>query len=118
LKHQHSDVSSLYTKLFIYITVVWTVYFPVFALGQGVGIINPNGETIAYTVLDILAKAMFGIWLLVVHKHDSEDAAVCLPDHWTEPRGARRGVIQLPVSVMRVRTVNWPADISQGGENN
>jgi len=105
VKHQHADVSSLYTKLTIYTIVVWIVYIPIFALAEGTGIINPDGETIAYTVLDILGRTVFGIWLVLGHKHESEDAAVCLPEHWTEPRGSRRGVIQLPVSVTHVGMV-------------
>jgi len=96
-QHQHKETSGLYTKLSIYTIILWLFYPIIFALGEGVGRIHPNAETIAFAVLDIFAKSVFGIWLLFVHKHDSEDVHPArLPDSWTEPRGTRRGHIHLP----------------------
>jgi bacteriorhodopsin len=85
-------------QLSLYTIMLWLIYPIIFALGEGAGRISPSAETIAYTILDIFSKAMFGLWLVARHKHDSaEESAVVLPESWTEPRGAKTGAIQLPV---------------------
>jgi len=79
---------------------VWLVYPIILALGEGTGCLNPNGEAIAYTVLDIFAKTVFGIWLLYVHKHEDDEVHCArFPESWCEPRGKRTGLIRLPVSL-------------------
>jgi bacteriorhodopsin len=47
--------------------VLWSIYPIIWAVADGARIININGEVIAYAVLDILAKPVFGIWLLTAH---------------------------------------------------
>ncbi|KAF8520676.1 hypothetical protein JB92DRAFT_3111642 [Gautieria morchelliformis] len=92
-----SSLSQLYTQLALYTIVLWLIYPIIFALGEGASCISSSAETIAYTILDIFAKAMFGLWLLARHKHDSaEESAMVLPESWTEPRGAKAGAIRLP----------------------
>jgi bacteriorhodopsin len=39
----------------------------IWAVADGARIIDINGEVIAYAVLDILAKPVFGFWLLFAH---------------------------------------------------
>lgn len=79
--------------------MLWILYPIFFALGKGAGRISTDAETIAYTIIDIFTKTVFGLWLLFRHKHDrDEESAVVLPESWTEPRGTKPGVIQLPVS--------------------
>lgn len=95
---QHSTISELYTHLSVYTVVLWILYPIIFALSEGADRISNNAETIAYCIIDVLAKTVFGFWLLLMHKHDSEDEhSIVLPESWTEPRGTREGVIQLPV---------------------
>lgn len=95
---RHESVFQLYTQLSIYTVVLWLMYPIFFALGEGAGRISLNAEVIVYTILDIFTKILFGLWLLLRHKHDNEEeCAVMLSESWTEPWGAKTGAIQLPV---------------------
>jgi len=51
----------------IFTLVIWTVYPVIWALGEGSRRISVDAEIIAYAVLDILAKPVFGAWLLITH---------------------------------------------------
>ncbi|KIJ57165.1 hypothetical protein M422DRAFT_149760, partial [Sphaerobolus stellatus SS14] len=97
-KLQNHATRDLYTNLYVLTVFVWIMYPVVFALGDNAALISPNAEAIAYTVLDVMAKAVFGMWLLFMHKHDSDESAAILPAWAVEVRGTRAGVIQLPVS--------------------
>ncbi|KAF8524560.1 hypothetical protein BU17DRAFT_63127 [Hysterangium stoloniferum] len=97
-KLQQSSTSSLYTQLAIYTTVLWVMY-PIFSgLGEASGVIPANGETVILTILDVLTKVGFGLWLLLAHKHDEGEHGGTLAVYWTEVRGsgAEVGAIQLP----------------------
>lgn len=37
-------------------------------IADGARIVSVDGEIIAYAVLDILAKPVFGTWLLIMHR--------------------------------------------------
>ena len=97
-QERHESIFKLYTQLSFYIVGLWLIYLVFFALGEGAARISSNVETIVYTILDIFTKTVFGLWLLIKHKHDSEEeSAVILVESWTEPWGTKAGVIQLPV---------------------
>ncbi|KAI0479740.1 hypothetical protein F4859DRAFT_529884 [Xylaria cf. heliscus] len=60
------------TKLFfgaisLFTLILWTIYPIVWGIADGARMINVDGEIIAYSVLDILAKPVFGFWLLLTH---------------------------------------------------
>ncbi|KAF8574797.1 family A G protein-coupled receptor-like protein [Ramaria rubella] len=97
-KHRHASISRLYIQLALYTIILWLIYPFIFAFSEGSARISPDGDAIAYTVLDIFAKAGFAFWVLLRHKHENEhESAVVMPKSWTEPRGGA-GAIQLPVS--------------------
>jgi len=48
--------------------IVWTAYPIVWGIADGARIVSVDGEIIAYAVLDILAKPVFGTWLLIMHR--------------------------------------------------
>lgn len=53
--------------------ILWTLYPVVWGLGDGSRILSVDGEIIAYAILDVLAKPVFGFWLLTAHaKSDAE----------------------------------------------
>ena len=55
----------LYTTMLSYLTVLWVVYPIVWLLGSsGTNVFSVTTETAAYAILDISAKAVFGIALL------------------------------------------------------
>jgi bacteriorhodopsin len=59
-----SKVSSFYTSIAAYTFIIWTVYPIIWAVGSGARKMSINAEVITYAVLDVLAKAGFGAWLL------------------------------------------------------
>jgi hypothetical protein len=44
----------------------------VWGLADGARIVGVDGEVIAYAILDVLAKGVFGAWLLVTHAKMAE----------------------------------------------
>ncbi|KAI1816366.1 hypothetical protein GGS20DRAFT_583603 [Poronia punctata] len=51
----------------LFTLVLWTLYPIIWGVADGARIINVDGEIIAYAVLDLLAKPVFGLWLLLTH---------------------------------------------------
>ncbi|KAI2625882.1 family A G protein-coupled receptor-like protein [Hypoxylon sp. NC1633] len=51
----------------LFTLLLWTAYPIVWGLAEGARRVNVDGEIIAYAVLDVMAKAVFGFWLLLVH---------------------------------------------------
>ncbi|KAF2192319.1 family A G protein-coupled receptor-like protein [Zopfia rhizophila CBS 207.26] len=47
--------------------IVWTAYPIIWGIAGGSRKMSVDGEIIAYAVLDILAKPVFGAWLLIAH---------------------------------------------------
>ncbi|KAI5452963.1 hypothetical protein NCC49_006497 [Naganishia albida] len=86
---QSSDVRRVYNVTAGMILVLWTGYPIIFALTEGSNKLSVDAEVIAYGVLDVLAKVVFGMYLLTAHSHQEGDSVV-LPESWTEPRGAVR----------------------------
>ncbi|KAF2823517.1 family A G protein-coupled receptor-like protein [Ophiobolus disseminans] len=50
-----------------YTLLLWTAYPIVWGLADGSRKIGVDGEVIAYAILDVLAKGVFGAWLLITH---------------------------------------------------
>jgi bacteriorhodopsin len=50
-----------------YTLLCWTVYPIIWGLSDGSRIANVDAEIIAYAVLDVLVKPVFGFWLLFTH---------------------------------------------------
>ena len=60
------DSARVYMKLLAYLTFLWVLYPVVWVLGTtGIGIFNLTTETAMYVVLDVSAKAVFGILVVV-----------------------------------------------------
>jgi hypothetical protein len=51
----------------LFTVALWTAYPVVWALAEGSNMISADAEVLAYAVLDILAKSVFGFWLLGLH---------------------------------------------------
>jgi len=47
--------------------ILWTIYPIVWGLSEGAHVIGVDAEIVAYAVLDVLAKPVFGFWLLFTH---------------------------------------------------
>lgn len=47
--------------------ILWTIYPIVWGVSEGAHIISVDAEIISYAILDVLAKPVFGFWLLFTH---------------------------------------------------
>jgi len=56
-----------FTSIAGFTLLLWTIYPIIWGVADGARIVNVNTEIIAYAVLDILAKPVFGFWLLITH---------------------------------------------------
>ncbi|KAI1495003.1 hypothetical protein F5X96DRAFT_676066 [Biscogniauxia mediterranea] len=58
---------AFFGSISLFTLVLWTVYPIIWGIAGGARMINVDGEIIAYAILDILAKPVFGFWLLITH---------------------------------------------------
>jgi len=94
-------VGQLFTSISLYTIAIWTLYPIVWALGEGTQKVSVDTEILLYAVvrpplppvvladdeLDILAKGIFGGWLLVAHSRIQE-SHVPLTGWWIDGSGA------------------------------
>ncbi|KAI9715290.1 MAG: hypothetical protein M1812_006101 [Candelaria pacifica] len=62
-----SKTGNFFTAIGAFTLVLWTVYPIIWGIGEGSNTVNVDGEILAYAILDILAKPVFGFWLLFTH---------------------------------------------------
>ncbi|KAI0838633.1 opsin-1 [Hypoxylon sp. FL0890] len=58
---------TLFASISLFTLLIWTAYPVIWGIAGGARRINVDGEIIAYAVLDIFAKGVFGFWLLLTH---------------------------------------------------
>merc|ERR1712094_54817 len=63
-QHEQRAQAKTYQRAMNLTVITWIVYPIIWILAGGTGTISVEGENIAYTVLDILSKSIFG-WLIV-----------------------------------------------------
>jgi len=76
-----------------YTLVVWLAYPIVWVLASSTHNLSVNGEVIAYAVLDVLSKAVFGLWLLTQHRAVGEPVEV--GGYWANGLGAGEGFLRV-----------------------
>lgn len=62
-----SATAKLFASIGGFTLVLWTLYPIVWGIADGARIWSVDTEIIAYAVLDVLAKPVFGFWLLFAH---------------------------------------------------
>jgi len=67
VKAKDSKTATFFTSIAGFTLVLWTAYPIVWGIADGSRHLGVNGEIIAYAVLDVLAKPIFGFWLLFTH---------------------------------------------------
>jgi bacteriorhodopsin len=67
VRSKDSSTSKLFTSIGGFTIIIWTLYPIVWGIGDGARKWTVDTEIIAYAVLDILAKPVFGFWLLFAH---------------------------------------------------
>ena len=75
-------VQSVFIKISLLTAISWTAYPVVWILAEGTDILSTDVETICYTVLDILAKSVFGFIIIM-----ARDACNQVNDTIPEARG-------------------------------
>jgi len=70
--------------------ILWTLYPIVWGLGDGARVLSVDAEISAYAILDVLAKPVFGFWLLIVHDRNSSASVGGFWTHGLENHGAVR----------------------------
>jgi bacteriorhodopsin len=73
--------------------IIWTLYPIVWGIGDGSRLISVDSEIVAYAVLDILAKPVFGFWLLLTHA--KSNAANTSVDGWWSHGFNSEGAIRI-----------------------
>lgn len=66
-KAKGSKVGRFFASIAGFTIIVWAAYLIVWGIADGARKISVDSEIIAYAVLDILAKPVFGLWLLLTH---------------------------------------------------
>ncbi|KAE8440971.1 hypothetical protein EG329_006160 [Mollisiaceae sp. DMI_Dod_QoI] len=62
-----SSTGKLFASIGGFTLILWTLYPIVWGIGDGARKWSVDAEIIAYAVLDVLAKPVFGLWLLFAH---------------------------------------------------
>jgi len=76
-------VGNFFTAIGGFTLIIWTVYPIIWGIADGSRNMNVDEEIIAYAVLDVLAKPIFGAWLLFTHASIPE-TNVELNGFWSE----------------------------------
>lgn len=64
---KEKNTAKLYTAVGGFTIILWTLYPIVWAISEGAHKWSVDAEIVAYAVLDVLAKPVFGFWLLFAH---------------------------------------------------
>jgi bacteriorhodopsin len=67
-----AKVGKLFGSLSLFTLILWTAYPIVWGIADGARKVSVDTEIVIYAVLDVLAKVVFGIWLLVAHRQNAE----------------------------------------------
>jgi len=65
-----SSTAKLFASIGGFTLILWTLYPIVWGIGDGARKWSVDAEIIAYAILDVLAKPVFGFWLLFAHGKD------------------------------------------------
>ncbi|KJX94507.1 unnamed protein product [Zymoseptoria tritici ST99CH_1A5] len=67
-----NKVGGFYASIGAFTLILWTIYPIIWGVADGSRILDVDEEIISYAVLDILAKPVFGAWLLFTHSRTPE----------------------------------------------
>jgi len=85
--NKDSKTKAFFAALAAFTFVLWTVYPIIWGLAEGAELVSVDAEIIGYAILDILAKPVFGFWLLFTHDSMSSTSP-SLDGFWSEGWGA------------------------------
>jgi len=91
---QRRGTQKLFVPLAVYTVVIWCAYPFIWAFAEGSHRMSPDSEVLAYAILDILAKPVFGFWLLIAHGR-LPASTVNLGGVWSEGFGSQEGTLRV-----------------------
>jgi bacteriorhodopsin len=94
LQSRDAKTATLFHSLAIFTLILWTLYPVVWGIGDGARKLSVDGEILSYAVLDVLAKPVFGFWLLFSHDR-IPSAHLHLDGAWSHGFGKRDGAIRV-----------------------
>lgn len=83
-----SATYKLFASIGLFTLVLWTLYPIVWGISDGARKWSVDAEIIAYAILDILAKPVFGFWLLFAHAKNASP----IEGFWTHGLSAEGSV--------------------------
>lgn len=83
-------VGNLYNQVSLALVVVWTLYPVVFYFAEGTGKITADQEILFFSVLDVIAKPVWGAWVVFA---TPEEGHVLLPESLATPIGSGYGAL-------------------------
>ncbi|KIV88828.1 hypothetical protein PV10_08466 [Exophiala mesophila] len=84
-----SDISRTYTTCGAWTAAIWLVYPIIWGVCEGGNVISSDAEAIAYGILDLLAKPVFGALLLWGHRNiELERLGIHVHDPTVSPRAS------------------------------
>jgi len=67
VRTKDNKTATFYTAIASFTLILWTAYPIIWGIADGSRNISVDAEIVCYAVLDVLAKAVFGFWLLFTH---------------------------------------------------
>jgi bacteriorhodopsin len=77
-----AKTATFFSSIAGFTLILWTVYPIIWGIADGSRNIDVNAEIVAYAVLDVLAKPVFGFWLLFTH--DAMSSSSSIGGFWAE----------------------------------
>jgi len=65
--NKDAKTKAFYGGISLFTLILWTAYPVVWGIADGSRNVSVDGEILSYAVLDVLAKPVFGFWLLFTH---------------------------------------------------
>ncbi|POS84835.1 hypothetical protein EPUL_005816, partial [Erysiphe pulchra] len=72
VSNKQNSTANLFAAIGGFTLILWTLYPIVWGIGDGARQWSVDSEIVAYAILDVLAKPVFGFWLLVAHGRNAE----------------------------------------------
>ncbi|EPS44604.1 hypothetical protein H072_1422 [Dactylellina haptotyla CBS 200.50] len=91
---QRRGVQTVYTPLAFYTVVLWSGYLIIWGVSDIGRSLTPDQVAVAYIILDILAKPVFGFWLLF-GQNKSNSTHINVEGAWSEGFGHREGLLRV-----------------------
>lgn len=93
-KNRDEQVGKFFTYIAGYTLILWTLYPVVWGVGDGARRLSVDAEVLSYAILDVLAKPVFGFWLLIAHQR-MPASGVSLNGVWAHGLGNREGSLRV-----------------------